>query len=437
MAKLPQEPVTAHINNITHEGRGIAQINGKKTFIQGALPLEEVKFLYTKKHSKYDEGETVEVLTASPERIEPACPHYAMCGGCSLQHWDPLKQIEHKQKTLQEHLTHFGGIQPEAWLAPMTGPVFHYRHKARLGVRYIQSKGDALVGFRERNGRYITDIQSCQVMHPSVGGKIIALRKLITAMDAVYHIPQIEVAIDDTKAALIFRNLELLSEKDIALLKQFGEQECFDIYLQPSNIPSIYKLYPEDHQERLKINLVEHRIELLFHPSDFTQINLDINRQMIRRAIELLDLNDKDKVLDLFCGIGNLSLPIARYCASVVGVEGSAEMVNRANENARHNHITNAEFYAADLTQPIDSFSWAKQHYTKILLDPPRTGALELVKEITRFKVQKIVYISCNPATLARDIAEFIQHGYQLKKVGIMDMFPNTTHVESIAVLEK
>lgn len=436
MKKHIQEPMIATIEKLNHEGRGIAEIKGKKTFIQGALLNETIRFVYTKKHSKYDEGIVNEVINSSPERVKPPCPHTDMCGGCSLQHWDPHQQIIHKQKTLKEHLIHFGSSEPESWLSPMTGPTLHYRHKARLGVRYIPNKGDALVGFREKNGRYITDIQSCKILHPSVGEKIIPLRKLITSLDAARDIPQIEVAIDDTKTALIFRHLERLSTRDIELLKNFSQQEQIEVYLQPSNMASIYKLYPEDHVNRLKIRLDKHQIELLFHPSDFTQINLDINRQMIDRAIELLALNNQDRVLDMFCGIGNLSLPMARYSQFVVGVEGSEEMVQRAHENATHNQITNIQFYAADLTQSIAEFDWAKQSYTKILLDPPRTGAIEFIREIHRFKAKKIVYISCNPATLARDIAELTQQGYRLKKIGVMDMFPHTTHVESIAVLE-
>lgn len=425
------------IENMSHEGRGVSRINGKTTFIHNALNGETVQCYPTRKHRSFNEAHAENILIASTERSEPPCPHYQFCGGCNLQHWQHPYQITHKQKQLAEQLQHLGQTAPKQWLAPLTGPLWQYRHKARLGVRHVPGKTDVLVGFRERNGRYLTDMRSCHILHPSVGENIDSLRQLIAQLSIYQHIAQIEVAVGDHRTALIFRHLEAFSPDDLDQLKAYAKDKAMDIYLQPGKPDSIHKLYPDDQLERLSMSLADHQVTLYFHPTDFTQVNPAINQKMIQQALQLLDIQTDDHLLDLFCGIGNFSLPLARYAKHVTAVEGSDEMVKRGQENARANNIDNINFYSADLTKALDHHSWAKQHYDAILLDPPRSGALELVSNIQRFDAQRIVYVSCHPASLARDTASLIEQGYQLEKAGIMDMFPHTSHVESIALFRK
>ncbi|MEM9242453.1 MAG: 23S rRNA (uracil(1939)-C(5))-methyltransferase RlmD [Pseudomonadota bacterium] len=428
----------ADILSMSHEGRGVAKVNGKTTFIHNALESERVMFYYTHKKRNFNQGHAVEITDPSPQRVAPICPHYELCGGCNLQHWQHQQQIIHKQAVLAEHLRHFAASTPAQWLPPIIGPTSAYRHKARLGVRHVPGKGDVLVGFRERNGRYITDITSCAILHPSVGEKIVPLRQLISQLSLRNEIAQIEVAVGDKRSALIFRHLAAFSDDDLQKLSAFAQTHCFDIYLQPGKPNTIHKFYPKDnHPERLSMSLETHGIEILFHPADFTQINPSINKKMIAQALSLLELNKQHCVLDLFCGIGNFSLVLAKYAGQVTGVEVSDDMVKRAYENARHNQLENVAFYQADLNKEIHHHTWARQSYDAILLDPPRSGAAALLEHIEPFKAAKIVYVSCHPATLARDTAILIKKGYQLKKAGIMDMFPHTAHVESIALFEK
>jgi 23S rRNA (uracil1939-C5)-methyltransferase len=434
--RQPRKTLTAEIKNLSHEGRGVTQINGKTVFIHGALSGETVKFYYTRQQSKYSEGQTTEVITPSPERIEPLCPYFRFCGGCSLQHLAHKGQLKHKQHVLREQLQHFAKTTPETWLLPIQGPIWQYRRKARLGVRYVKGKEHVLVGFRERNGRYITDMHGCNVLHPSVGERISALRALIDKLSINADIPQIEVAVGDDHAALIFRHLKPFSEEDLSALTEFGKANELWIYLQPGNIKSAHRLHPNtDESDRLLLDLSEHNITLRFHPTDFTQVNFEINHKMLAQALRLLDLQKTDKVLDLFCGLGNFSLPIARHCEHVTAVEGNNTMVERGSENAALNGLSNVNFYAADLMQDCSEYDWAKQPYDKLLLDPPRSGAQQIVENIDAFGVNHIVYISCNPATLARDIGILVNKGFRLVQAGIMDMFPHTTHVESIALL--
>ena len=435
--RVSQEPQQASVTHLSHDGRGIAHINGKTTFIRGALADEEVVFRYIRTKSQFDEGELLEVLSPSPYRVEPKCPHYALCGGCSMQHLDEKIQIHEKQALVFNLLERTGHVTPESILPPLVGQVWHYRNKARLSARYVEKKQATLVGFRERNNpRYITEIAGCSVLHEKVDANILLLRALIDSLDAPQSIAQIEVAAGDTDVALIFRNLSPLSQADEVKLREFGEVSQFMLYLQPAGPDSIELFYPNaESPHYLQYQLPEDNITFQFKPTDFTQINMSLNRLMVKQALDLLELNSGDALLDLFCGLGNFSLPAARHCARVVGVEGSQEMVDRAFMNAAANRITNASFYAADLTQP-DIFTTLKEFdFTKLLLDPPRTGAFEIVKEINQLSPKRIVYVSCNPATLARDADVLVnQQGYTLKSVGVMDMFPHTAHVESIAL---
>ena len=432
-------PVTAEaiITGLSHDGRGITQINGKKVFIENALPGEKVTFNYTKHHSRYAEGKAIDSQIRSLDRVEPLCQHFTICGGCALQHMSNATQLQLKQQMLLEQLQHFGGIQPKEILPPLVANQWGYRRKARLGVKYVAKKEAVLVGFREKNGRYLADLKRCEVLHPKVGTLIEALKSLISSLAAYQTIPQIEIAVGDDATALIFRHMEPLNKEDIDKLINFGKQHQLDIYLQPGKPETTHIIYPVDKPHRLHYRLPAYNIEFSFHPADFTQINYEINQQMVARALDLLQPQATDHILDLFCGLGNFTLPIAKQVAKVIGVEGAAEMVARAKENATQNNIHNVEFYAANLAGDLSSAPWLQQKYDKILLDPPRTGALEIIKQLQSINAKRIVYISCNPATLARDTGELVAQGYKLLKAGIMDMFPHTHHVEAIALFEK
>ena len=430
---VPTQPVRAEVEALTHDGRGVAHIEGKATFIDGALPGEEVMFTYTLQRKHYDEGVIRGVLRASPDRVAPACPHFGMCGGCSLQHLSADAQIRTKAGQLQDNLQRIGRLAPESWLPPLTGPHWGYRRKARLGVKYVIKKSSLLVGFREKKSAYLAELKRCDVLHPKVGANIMALRELIGGLDGYARIPQIEVAAGDDTVGLVFRHLDPLSEADLGRLHAFGETHAFLIYLQPGGPGTVRPLWPLN--ASLSYRLPAHEIEFEFLPTDFTQVNGDLNRAMIDHALGLLAPHPEDHVLDFFCGLGNFTLPLARRTAQVIGVEGDAALVARARDNARRNGIDNAVFHAADLSEPDAPWPWAERRFDKILLDPPRTGALEVVKRLAALGAERIVYVSCNPATFARDAAGLVHgHGYRLARAGVMDMFPHTTHVECIAL---
>lgn len=437
-------PHLATIDTLSHDGRGVAHIEGKAIFLEGGLPGEAVSFVYQKRRNKFDEGTVVDVITPSKDRVVPKCVYFGTCGGCALQHISAEAQVIHKESVLLEQLLHFGQVEPETLLEPLTSPSWGYRRKARLGVRFVTKKNRVLVGFREKRSHYLLDMDHCEVLDPKIGQLISALSLLISGLKAVKHIPQIEVAVGDTEAALVFRHLEPINESDKRLFIAFGTAHEIDIYLQAEGLDSIEVLYTQQVVNGPKINRLSYRLpdfglEFLFHPSDFTQINFDINQKMVKRAMELLALKPTDRVLDLFCGLGNFTLPIATLAQQVVGVEGSERMCERARENALHNQLSNTTFYAADLyALPVSLPAWAMAQYDSVLIDPPRTGAEEVMDLINQVGASKVVYVSCNPATLARDIGILVhKHGFRLVATGIMDMFPHTTHVESIALLVK
>lgn len=436
---MPTEPGRAQVESLDHDGRGVAHVDGKAVFIEGTLPGEEVLFRYVTQRKRFDEGVVSEIITASPHRVEPRCPHFGVCGGCSLQHMAPEAQIQSKQRLLLDNLWHIGRVKPETILEPLTGPAWGYRRKARMGAKYVEKKASMLVGFREKRSGFLADLRRCEVLHPSVGEHINDLRVLIEGMHARDRIPQVEVAVSDSITALVFRHLVPLQADDLARLRAFGEHHGIHIYLQPQGPDSMYLLWPElpVEQTRLTYRLDVYDVELTFRPTDFTQVNFDINRKMIDHALGLLDPQPQDRVLDLFCGLGNFTLPLARRAGQVVGVEGDALLVQRARENAEFNKLDNVEFHAANLTLEPHAQPWYGRGFDKILLDPPRTGALEIVRHLPAFNAPRIVYVSCNPATLARDAQALAEAGYVLRKAGAMDMFPHTTHVESIALFEK
>lgn len=436
--RLPEETVQVEIESLSAEGRGIAHVGDRIVFVDQALAGETVLFKYTKLSKKIAEGRAVEILKASPDRVEARCSAFEMCGGCSLQHMSTDKQLELKQKTFLDHLEHIGKVKAENLLPPLMGPLWGYRHKARLGVRYVHKKKRIMVGFRESSSAFITDTEQCEVLHPRVGLLLTELSETITRMEKNQHIPQIEVAVGDNQTVLVFRHLVPLAEADRDILRELAIKHDFVIYLQagaPDELEALHPLQPE----KLYYELPKHDVRVEFQSSDFTQVNPEINRDMLDRAIDFLQLNENDQVLDLFCGLGNFSLPMARQCAHLTAVEGSSVMVKKARENAAKNNIDNIEFHMADLySEEIATAPWLKKKYNKILLDPPRSGADAVLRYLGKMGAERIVYVSCHPATLARDAGVLVNElGYRLSDAGIMDMFPHTRHVESIAVFVK
>lgn len=428
--------MSIEILKLSHEGRGIAQIEGKTLFLEGGLPGEQVEFDYKNKRSRFSEGHVTHVLRPSAHRVTPVCPYSEICGGCSLQHMSPELQIQHKQEVLLEHLAHIGQVQPLNLLPPMEGPIWGYRRKARLGVRYVNKKQKLLVGFREKDGRYLTEMDQCAILDPRVGLKIPELKKMILSLPNHREIAQIEMAAGDNAVALVFRNLVPLTEDERLKLVQFGENHDFQIYLQ-GNSGGIELLSPQSDSASLSYRLPDYDLELFFRPLDFIQINGVVNQKMVRQALALLSPGKEEAVLDLFCGLGNFSLPLARQGCEVYAVEGSEEMVQRGQLNAQRHGIQNVHFYSANLESEFMDQPWYHKAYDKVLLDPPRTGALSMVKQMGRFNPKKILYISCNSATLARDAQVLAEQGYTLTHAGIVNMFPHTKHVECIALFEK
>ncbi len=434
--KLPETPVEAEVESLSHDGRGVAHIDGKVTFIHGALPGERLLFQYTAKRKDHDEGNAVEILQPSPDRVVPVCKAFGVCGGCSLQHMNADAQIQAKQKNLLDSLQRIGKVIPEAILPPLQNESpWGYRRKARLGVKHVLKKDKVLEGFRERGTSFITVLEKCHVLHPKVGEALLDLSALIEGLTLHDQIPQIEVAMDDERCVLIFRVLDQPSADDLQQLQNFGNQQGFYIYLQPAGPDSIY---PLGEAARLHYQLPDYSLELDFLPTDFTQVNSDINRQMINNAVNYLQLDKNDNVLDLFCGIGNFALPLARSGARVTGVEGDAALIERARHNAELNGLAEVRFFTADLYGTLDNEPWMGEKYNKVLLDPPRSGALDIVRLLARLGAEIIVYVSCYPGTLARDADVLVNElGYTIVSAGVMDMFPHTAHVESLAVFQR
>ncbi|MCF6282091.1 MAG: 23S rRNA (uracil(1939)-C(5))-methyltransferase RlmD [Candidatus Polarisedimenticolaceae bacterium] len=434
--RLPAEPIEAEIESLNHDGRGVAHVDEKAVFIYGGLPGEKVRFRYLKRKRSYDEGTVVEVLSASPKRVEPRCEQFGICGGCSLQHMDSQSQIEAKQQVLLENLEHIGKVAAEHILPPLTGEAWGYRRKARLGAKFVTKHGKVFVGFRERGTSFITDTAHCAILHPKVGTLLSELASLIDGLSINNKVPQVEMSMGDEVCVLIFRIMEPITESDRQKLGAFGQQHDLNIYLQESGPESVRPL--EGIPARLSYKLPDFDLELEFLPSDFTQVNSDINRKMLNLTMQLLEPKADERVLDLFCGVGNFTLPLARLAKQVTGVEGDAGLVARARENAERNGLNNVNFHVANLYESLEGVGWLNESFDKVLLDPPRSGAAEILEHLPKMGAKRIVYVSCYPGTLARDAGILVnQHGYQLKAAGVMDMFPHTGHVESIALFEK
>ena len=423
------------ITDLSHDGRGVARIGGKTVFVAGALPGERAIVRIGTRHRNFDEARIETLLVRSPERIEPRCPHFGTCGGCALQHLPPTAQIAAKQRVLAENFERIGKVEPQRWLDPLTDAEWGYRRKGRLSVKWVPKKGKVLVGFREDNPRFVADLSVCHTLLPEVGQRIAAIGELVTSLEARNQIAQIEIAAGDATVALVFRNLQPLSDADTAKLVAFGQAHDLAILLQPGGPDSVRAVWPE--RVDLSFRIAEADVEIAFKPLDFVQVNAGMNRRMIARALDLLDPQPTDRVLDLFCGLGNFTLPVARRAGSVVGIEGEAGLVARARENAAANRIANAEFAAADLAADQRDAPWATRDYEKLLLDPPRSGAAAVLEYLPRKATQRVVYVSCHPGSLARDAGTLVQrHGFRLVAAGVMDMFPHTAHVESIALFE-
>ncbi len=423
------------ITDLTHEGRGVARVDGKAVFVAGALPGEHAAIRLVRRHRHYDEAVVESLLVRAPDRIEPRCPHFGTCGGCSLQHLAPAAQIAAKQRVLAENFERIGKVEPERWLAPLTAEPWGYRRKGRLSVKYVDKKGRALVGFREENGRYVADLARCEVLVPAVGERIAAIAELVGRLEAVREIPQIEIAAGDALTALVFRHLQPLSVADLAALVAFGQTHGLAIFLQPGGNDSVHALWPAD--ARLSFRL-DGDLDFEFRPLDFVQVNANMNRRMLDHALALLDPQPEDRVLDLFCGLGNFTLPMARRVDRVAGVEGEHGLVARAAENAARNGLANVDFHVANLLEDQRQTPWAKQAWDKILLDPPRSGAAAVLEYLPRREARRVVYVSCHPGSLARDAGILVErHGFVLRAAGVMDMFPHTAHVESIALFER
>ncbi|KRG70873.1 23S rRNA (uracil(1939)-C(5))-methyltransferase RlmD [Pseudoxanthomonas dokdonensis] len=440
--RIDKTPFEVLITDLSHDGRGVARRPseqadqaGKAVFVAGALPGERVLVEQTAKNRHFDEARTLEVLEAAADRVTPRCAHFGTCAGCVLQHLDEEKQILAKQRVLLENLERIGHVRPQSVLQPLVDASWGYRRKGRFSVRRVNKKDKTLVGFRETDPRFVADLAQCHTVIPEIGLKISALAELIESLQARADIPQVEFIAGDDTIALVFRHLQPLSEADRAALVGFAQAHGFAIYLQPGGVDSVHPLWPE--HPALSFRLPGWDISLDFKPLDFIQVNAGLNEKMIARTFELLDPQPTDRVLDLFCGLGNFTLPMARLAGSVVGVEGEAGLVARARDNALRNGLDNARFHAADLTQDQRGASWMRQGFDKLLLDPPRSGAIDVLQQLPLKQFKRIVYVSCHPGSLARDAGYLVnQAGYRLVSAGVMDMFPHTAHVESIALFE-
>lgn len=433
------EPV--YVESLDHEGHGVARVAGKVMFIDGALPGERVGVSVFRRKPSFDQAKLTVIHRESAARVSPRCPHFGVCGGCSLQHLDVGVQVAVKQRALEDALWHIGRVKAEQVLPPIHGPAWGYRHRARLSARYVPKKGGALVGFRERHSSYVADMRSCEVLPRGVSDLIVPLRELIGSLSIRERLPQVEVAVGDRVCILVLRVLEAPGAVDEALLRDFAERHAVQFWLQPRGPDSAYPFHPAQ-ASPLDYSLPEFSVVMPFMPTEFTQVNPGVNRTLVRRAVALLDPGAGERIADFFCGLGNFSLPLARRGAAVTGYEGSATLVARASANAALNGLSgHACFAEADLFRADPAWLASQGCFDKWLVDPPRDGAIELVKALSGERDQaprRIVYVSCNPGTLARDagVLVHLKH-YRLRGAGVINMFPHTSHVESVALFER
>jgi 23S rRNA (uracil1939-C5)-methyltransferase len=428
-----EAPLTAKILDLTHDCRGVADVDGRRVFVPDALPGETVEIVLRKRRRKLVEAALVRVLEPSAERVDPGCEYFGRCGGCVLQHLEHGAQLRFKQDAVAQALARIARLEPEEWLPPFASRPWRYRRRARLGAKYVPGKARVLVGFRERSAPYITDMARCPVLMPPLDDLIGPLAALIESTSIKERLPQIEAAVADGASALVLRVLAAPSAADIAAFAAFGAQHGVDMYLQPGGPGTVA---PIGAARTLSYSLEQFGVTLEFLPTDFVQVNAEVNAELVATAVRLADVQPLDRVLDLYCGLGNFSLPFAQRAHELLGVEGEAGLVARAVRNATRNGITNARFITADLMQP--DWSFFREPRDVVVLDPPRTGAEAAVAEMNRIAPRRIVYVSCHPATLARDAQVLVErHGYRLSAVRVFDMFPHTHHVEALALFER
>jgi len=431
--------LTGTIESLTLEGEGVTRVDGKVYFVNGGLPGENVEFEVRRNRRKHGHATLTRIITAAKEsgRVESDCHYFGVCGGCSMRHFEKDRQLEAKQQALLDAFERIGKVVVENVMLPLCADWLHYRRKARLGIRYVEKKGGALVGFREKNNSFITPLDQCLTLTIPISNLLPELTRLVNNLSVKRNLPQIEVAHGDNKISLIFRHLEPLTDTDLHLITQFSKTNDIQSYLQSKGLDSIKPLYPEQPEE-LYYELEQFNLKYYFAPTDFIQVNAQANQLLINKAMELLNIQANDKILDLYCGLGNFTLPIAQQCDHVLGVEGDQRLIEKARHNAVFNNLDNCYFEHQDLADEGGNFSWLNSEFNKVLLDPARSGALLMCEQLAKLKPSKIIYVSCNPATLARD-AEILVHqgGYRLSHAGIVNMFPHTAHIESIAVFEQ
>jgi 23S rRNA (uracil1939-C5)-methyltransferase len=429
------------IESLDLEARGIARRDGKVVFVEGALPGERVLASIARRKPSYDTARVEKLIKASSQRVVPACPHFGVCGGCAMQHLDVAAQVAVKQRVLEDALWHIGKVKAGRMLPPMHGPSYGYRYRARLSVRLVRKKGGVLVGFREKRGSYVADMSECRVLAPHVSDMLLPLRKLVSSLEKPDRIPQIEVAVGDQVTALLMRHMEPLGNEDLGLLRDFARQWNVSWWLQPKGPDSVHPLERDD-ADRLAYSLPEFGLRMPYRPTDFTQVNHAINRSLISRALSLLDPQPQDRIADLFCGLGNFTLPLATRAAQVTGIEGSAALTERAMEAARRHGLDDRMRFATLNLFEVD-VQWLRDlgKFDRLLIDPPREGAEAVARALAALapaeRPCRIVYVSCSPGTLARDAGILVNEGgYRIGAAGVINMFPHTGHVESIAVFE-
>ena len=435
MRDMSSTTLEATIVDLTYDGLGVADLNGKRFFIPGCLPTERVLLAPRKGRRKYQQADLVEILEPAVERVVPPCEYFGRCGGCVLQHLDPLAQLRLKEASVRAAFLRIGGVEPEEWLAPIQGPQWNYRRKARLGVRYVEGKGRVLVGFKERATRLLTDMAHCSVLAAPFDKLLGELAILIGTSTVKRRLPQVEVAVGDSAAAMVLRTLDPPTEADKNAFCEFGRRHHIDVYIQSGGPGTVRALEPD------QARTLDYRLETLdlrfeFAPTDFIQINAAVNAAMVEQALGLLNVRPSDRALDLYSGLGNLSLPLAQRADQVTGIEAEAGLVARAVHNAQLNGLENTRFLSGDLNQP--EWSFMREHWDLVVLDPPRSGAQVVVEQIGQMNPRGILYISCHPATLARDAEKLVtSQGYRMKTAVVADMFPHTHHVEVMAFFER
>jgi 23S rRNA (uracil1939-C5)-methyltransferase len=436
--EAPQDFETGAVVALTHEGEGIIR-EGKAVFVPGALPGEVIRFRRSARHRQYDDGVLLEVLEKSADRVTPACAHFGICGGCALQHLAPAAQLAAKEHELHDNLERIAQVTPRHWLAPLAGPEWGYRRRARLSAKFVAKKGRVLVGFRERFKPYVSAIETCEVLAPPAAALIAPLAATLTNLSIRDRVPQIEVAVADNAVALVLRVMAEPDNADLEALRLFEADHRVRFYLQRGGPDSVRRLTEVPLEQPLRYALPAFALELEFAPTDFIQVNAAVNEALVARALELLDPDAHSRVLDLYCGIGNFTLALARRARAAIGVEADERLVARARHNAERHALGNAEFHQLDLAQPAAAAArCVREACSHVLMDPPRAGARAILPTVARLAPQRLLYISCHPGSLARDVGMLVHHyGFNLQAAGVLDMFPHTMHVESLALLER